>query len=449
MATATFTVKNIQTDTKPVIQTRPKIHNAMWTMNGDELTAASPPPPGIVSNFDNPAESLVPQVLVVAIVLNLLAIIFCGIRLYTVKVVIHRHQRDDDLIFIGLLFATAYSVIQVYETRNGAGHHIWDVSRADAVAFHKLSMVDLAAYSLSVLFTKASILVFYLRFPLKRAVRIVVYVVMFATVAYSLAGALGWAYLCTPMEKIWDMDVSGTCVDRSMWWLMLSVCNVATDLAILLLPIWILSPLSLRLVKKIEMTIFLMAGGFLPPVPKSARRKSFGRQAVDDVPDAEMRTVRSNWPLKNEEPFDHVEYQDFRLSQDHKTLYPAKPVDVAEMFEGCGGMVLGQGRLCVVGTVAQVWDDPVGSPASYPLQLSLRRTGHVYRPAPRYMALVSEPWYQSPVLRISTDVMSVDELGGSADDAEKLGLGKMRGPVNVASDHVAASAMNVSARIGS
>ncbi|KAK1624298.1 integral membrane protein [Colletotrichum phormii] len=386
----------------------------MWTRSEDELTAASPPPPGIVSNFDNPAESLVPQVLVVTIVLNLLAIIFCGIRLYTVKVMIHRHQRDDDLIFIGLLFATAYSVIQVYETRNGAGHHIWDVSRADAVAFHKLSMVDLAAYSLSVLFTKASILVFYLRFPLKRAVRIVVYVVMFATVAYSLAGALGWAYLCTPMEKIWDMDVPGTCVDRSMWWLMLSVCNVATDLAILLLPIWILSPLSLRLVKKIEMTIFLMAGGFvlgpsivrmvmiplgfnnadftwtasisiiwcvveanvgiictclpflkafmkhvapgivkrfyvpdepqsptvfdraaalqsLPPVPKSARRKSFGRQAVDDVPDAEMRTVRSNWPLKNEEPFDHVEYQDIRLLQDHKTPYPAKPVDVAEM----------------------------------------------------------------------------------------------------------------------
>ncbi|KXH38526.1 integral membrane protein [Colletotrichum simmondsii] len=383
-------------------------------MSEDELVAASPPPPGVVSNFDNPAESLVPQVLIVAILLNLLAIIFCGIRLYTVKVVIHRHQRDDDLIFIGLLFATAYSVIQVYETRNGAGHHIWDVSRADAVAFHKLSMVDLAAYSLSVLFTKASILVFYLRFPLKRAVRIVVYMVMFATVAYSLAGALGWAYLCTPMERIWDMDVPGTCVDRSMWWLMLSVCNVATDLAILLLPIWILSPLSLRLVKKIEMTIFLMAGGFvlgpsivrmvmiplgfnnadftwtasisiiwcvveanvgiictclpflkafmkhvapgiakrfyvpdepqsptvfdraaalqsLPPVLKSARRKSFGRQAVGDVPDAEMRTVRSNWPLKNEEPFDHVEYQDVRLSQDHKTPYPAKPVDVTEM----------------------------------------------------------------------------------------------------------------------
>ncbi|KAK1515765.1 uncharacterized protein CCOS01_12963 [Colletotrichum costaricense] len=386
----------------------------MWTMSEDELVAASPPPPGVVSNFDNPAESLVPQVLIVAILLNLLAIIFCGIRLYTVKVVIHRHQRDDDLIFIGLLFATAYSVIQVYETRNGAGHHIWDVSRADAVAFHKLSMVDLAAYSLSVLFTKASILVFYLRFPLNRAVKIVVYVVMFATVAYSLAGALGWAYLCTPMERIWDMDVPGTCVDRSMWWLMLSVCNVATDLAILLLPIWILSPLSLRLVKKIEMTIFLMAGGFvlgpsivrmvmiplgfnnadftwtasisiiwcvveanvgiictclpflkafmkhvapgiakrfyvpgepqsptvfdraaalqsLPPVPKSARRKSFGRQAVGDVPDAEMRTVRSNWPLKNEEPSDYVEYQDVRLSQDHKTPYPAKPVDVTEM----------------------------------------------------------------------------------------------------------------------
>lgn len=233
----------------------------MQTISEDELVAASPAPPGVVSNFDNPADSLVTRVLVVAILLNLLAIIFCGIRLYTVKVVIRRRQLDDDLLFIGLIFATAYSIIQVYETRNGAGHHVWDISRADNIAFHKLSMTDLAAYSLSILFTKASILVFYLRFPLKATVRAAVYLVMFATVGYSAAGALGWAYLCTPMAKIWDNDVPGTCVDRSAWWLMLSVCNVATDLAILLLPIWILWPLCLRLIKKIEMMVFLMAGG--------------------------------------------------------------------------------------------------------------------------------------------------------------------------------------------
>ncbi|KZL71918.1 integral membrane protein [Colletotrichum tofieldiae] len=386
----------------------------MWTMSEDELGAAASPPPGVESNFENPSESLVPQVLAVAIVLNLLAIFFCAIRLYTAKVVIHRHQLDDNLIFIALVFATAYSVIQIYETRNGAGHHVWDVSRTDTIAFHKLSMVDLAAYSLSVLFTKASILVFFLRFPLKRPARIVVYVVMFATVAYSTAGVLSWAYLCTPMEKIWDTDIPGTCVDRAMWWLMLSVSNVATDLAILLLPIWILAPLSLRLVKKIEMTIFLMAGGFvlgpsivrmvmiplgfnntdftwtasisiiwcvveanvgiictclpflkafmrhvapsiakrfyvpeepqsptvfdraaalqsLPPMPKAARRKSFGRQPINDVPDAEMQSVQTNWPLKNNEPFDHVEYRCDRVSHDQKSPQAVKPVDVAEM----------------------------------------------------------------------------------------------------------------------
>ncbi|TDZ99828.1 Satratoxin biosynthesis SC1 cluster protein 4 [Colletotrichum sidae] len=382
-------------------------------MTDDKFISAAPPPPGVIPNFENPSESLVPQVLVVTILLNVLAIVFCGIRLYTVKVVIHRHQLDDDLIFVALIFATAYSVIQVYETRNGAGHHIWDVTKADAIAFHKLSMTDLAAYSLSILFTKASILVFYLRFPLKKAVRVVVYVVMFATVVYSMAGALGWVYLCAPMAKIWEPDTPGTCVDRSMWWLMLSVSNVATDLAILLLPIWILSPLSLRLVKKIEMTVFLMAGGFvlgpsivrlvmipigfnntdftwtasisiiwcvveanvgiictclpflkafarhmapkfshnwptnnepnsptvfdraaamasLPPLPKSARRKSFGRQPMRDVPDARGQ----NWPLKDE-PFDDM-YEDDRMSLDRvstekKSPGGGKPVDAAEM----------------------------------------------------------------------------------------------------------------------
>ncbi|GKT51114.1 satratoxin biosynthesis SC1 cluster protein 4 [Colletotrichum spaethianum] len=386
----------------------------MWTITEDDLVAAAPPPPGVQSNFENPTDSLVPQVLAVAIVLNLLAILFCAIRLYTAKVVILRHQLDDNLIFVALVFATAYSAIQIYETRNGEGHHIWDVSKNEAIAFHKLSMADLAAYSLSVFFTKVSILVFYLRFPLKRTIKIAVYVVMFATVAYSMAGALSWAYLCTPMEKIWNTDLPGTCVDRAMWWLMLSVSDVATDLAILLLPIWILSPLSMRLVKKIEMTIFLMAGGFvigpsvvrlvmiplgfntsdftwtasisiiwcvveanvgiictclpflkafikhvapniakrfymsnepqsptvfdraaalqsLPQMPKSVRRKSFGRQAANDVPDAEMKSVHTNWPLKNNEPFGHVEYRHDQVSGDQKSPHAVAAVDVAEM----------------------------------------------------------------------------------------------------------------------
>ncbi|KAL0933783.1 uncharacterized protein CTRU02_210582 [Colletotrichum truncatum] len=384
-------------------------------MSEIELISAAPPPPGVIPNFENPTDSLVPQVLIVAIVLNFLAIVFCAIRLYTVRVVIHRHQLDDDFIFVALIFATAYSAIQVYETRKGAGHHIWDVSKADAIFFHKLSMIDLAAYSLSILFTKASIIVFYLRFPLKKVVRVVVYFVMFATVAYSAAGALAWVYLCTPMAKIWEPELPGTCVDRAMWWLMLAVSNVATDLAILLLPIWILSPLSLRLVKKIEMTVFLMAGGFvigpsiarmvmipigfnntdftwtasisiiwcvveanfgiictclpflkafmkhvapkiskrfavndeppsptvfdraaalasMPHAPKATRQKSFGRQAVDDVPD--VQTVR-NWPLKNEEPFDYVRYSDGisikRMPSDPMSPRPIKPVDAAEM----------------------------------------------------------------------------------------------------------------------
>ncbi|KAK2058647.1 integral membrane protein [Colletotrichum caudatum] len=369
---------------------------------------------GLEPSFENQSESMVPQVLVVAILLNLIAIFFCAIRLYTAKVVIRRAQLDDCLIFVALVFATTYSVIQVYETRNGAGHHIWEVSRAAVVAFHKLSMVDLAAYSLSVLFTKASILVFYLRFPLRRPIRMVVYAVMFATVAYSSAGALSWAYLCTPIERIWDDSVPGTCANESMWWLMLSVSNVATDIAILLLPLWILAPVSLRLVKKIEMTIFLMAGGFvlgpsivrmvmiplsfgntdftwtasvsiiwcvveanvgiictclpflkpfikhvtpniakrfyapneppsptvfdraaalqnLPDKPKSAWRKSSGRQPVHDVPDPDFQPAKPNWPLANDEPFDHVEYRRDRLPDYHKSAHAAKPIDATEM----------------------------------------------------------------------------------------------------------------------
>lgn len=66
------------------------------------------------------------------------------------------------------------------------------------------------------------------------------------------------------------------------------------------------------------------------PAPKSARRKSMGRVAVQDVPHApEMR----NWPLHDDKPFAYVEERVSleRMSLDKKSPHAGRPVDVAEM----------------------------------------------------------------------------------------------------------------------
>ncbi len=117
-------------------------------------------------------------------------------------------------------------------------------------------------YNLSTLFVKASILSFYLRFAaVNRPFRIVVYILLFVIVGYSLNAGFSFLYLCTPMDSLWDPSIQGTCVDLYAAFLVSSVLNAVTDIVILLLPLWLLWPLRVRLGQKIAVALALMAGG--------------------------------------------------------------------------------------------------------------------------------------------------------------------------------------------
>ncbi len=117
-------------------------------------------------------------------------------------------------------------------------------------------------YNLSTLFIKASILSFYLRFAAaNRPFQITVYVVLFVIVGYSLNAGFSFLYLCTPIRRLWDASVDGTCVDLYSAYLVSSVLNAVTDVVILLLPIWLLWPLRVRLKQKILVGLALMPGG--------------------------------------------------------------------------------------------------------------------------------------------------------------------------------------------
>jgi hypothetical protein len=117
-------------------------------------------------------------------------------------------------------------------------------------------------YNLTLMCTKSSILLYYLRFPASRAFRAATYFVLFASVSYTFVGLMSFAYSCQPMRKSWDKGIDGTCIDIPAAYLARAVINVATDLCILLLPIWLLSPLrQWSRWYKLSVLLVLMAGG--------------------------------------------------------------------------------------------------------------------------------------------------------------------------------------------
>lgn len=141
---------------------------------------------------------------------------------------------------------------------------MWEVSLQDFQQFMKIGMIGgLLTYNLATLFIKMSILCFYLRFSVERAFRVAVYVVMVVTVGYTVPNAILVLYACRPMHAYWDFAAQATahCVDLNWAFHTANTLNMLTDFAILLLPIWMLRPMQLPLLKKIGVALILMAGG--------------------------------------------------------------------------------------------------------------------------------------------------------------------------------------------
>jgi hypothetical protein len=110
------------------------------------------------------------------------------------------------------------------------------------------------------LFTKASILVFYLRFSVSKRFNIAVYFVLSIVVAYTLMGAFSFLYACQPMIRTWVPSTPGTCINVNAWYGTLVSLNVFTDLVLLLLPFWILKPLRVCFAQKAAIAAVLGAG---------------------------------------------------------------------------------------------------------------------------------------------------------------------------------------------
>lgn len=69
-------------------------------------------------------------------------------------------------------------------------------------------------------------------------------------------------FSCTPVDKFWNTSVEGTCMPNLPFWYINAAGNIATDLAIFIMPLPVLSRLQLRKKQKyLLMGIFSL--GFL------------------------------------------------------------------------------------------------------------------------------------------------------------------------------------------
>lgn len=119
-------------------------------------------------------------------------------------------------------------------------------------------------YSLTILSTKLSIMLLILR--------------VFCSVKRDVAYYLTWSLMtlntifyllfffipifeCTPRAKIWDKLVPGKCLDVNVLYLASAIFNMVSDIAMLSVPIYLISQLQMSLQRKIGIIAIFSSGG--------------------------------------------------------------------------------------------------------------------------------------------------------------------------------------------
>lgn len=131
------------------------------------------------------------------------------------------------------------------------------------MADHKKVLVAYeCVYSTTVGVIKISILLMYTRIFPTRGFRIAALVLGSVSVSWVIAIICVSVFQCTPIEKIWDPNVPGTCINLKGSFIGNAIPNILTDVAILSLPVKIVWGLHASVVHRLSVSFVFLLGSW-------------------------------------------------------------------------------------------------------------------------------------------------------------------------------------------
>ncbi|KAH8646337.1 hypothetical protein BX600DRAFT_477535 [Xylariales sp. PMI_506] len=136
----------------------------------------------------------------------------CGTRVMIVRAM----GADDWLMLVAMCFYTLYVISGLISVAHGSGQRqasLSDYDRSIALEHWWLCYIW---YDMTMIFSRLSIGIFFLRLTIKRIHLWIIYLIMISTVAFGvifLGVAIGE---CTPASYFWDKDQNGWCMDTKI-----------------------------------------------------------------------------------------------------------------------------------------------------------------------------------------------------------------------------------------
>jgi hypothetical protein len=150
-------------------------------------------------------------------------------------------------------------------------------------------------YKVSINLTKISITLLYTRiFGNTRWFRFTCYFIMTATAMYCVSSVAATIFQCTPVPRMWDKTIAGTCINTSQFYYANAGFSIATDVIILFLPMPLVLNLQIPKIQKVALFLVFTLGGFVV-VTSCLRLTTLNNNATSQDPtwdiEASMWTV--------------------------------------------------------------------------------------------------------------------------------------------------------------
>ncbi|GIJ82417.1 hypothetical protein Asppvi_000925 [Aspergillus pseudoviridinutans] len=210
-----------------------------------------------------------PEVLVVSVIFFVLATVFVALRFVSRVFVVRRVGLHDYLMLLAWLIDFGFSFSLFYATSKGLGLHDHDIPTDNRPGLSRADYAFTVLYNPALMAVKSSILVFYLTLTKgEKIFRWANYVTLFAVNAAGLALTLVNVFQCHPVEAAYSYPLppNAHCIDILTLYLSSSPVNIITDLAILFIPIPILTQMRLPRKQKIILIITFSFGFFVAVV---------------------------------------------------------------------------------------------------------------------------------------------------------------------------------------
>jgi fucose permease len=227
-----------------------------------------------------------PAVFAVTTATLVLASVFVGARMICRFFIVRRVTWDDRIMILAWLLAFFLSFSICFGATVGLGKHDANISDADLPKLRRSEYVFSILYNPALMATKTAILIFYLR--LAKNTQLVLRYASWATLAVVNIAGIVLTFMnifqCSPVSAAWEIVTYGStkCIPLLTEFICAAPVNIVTDLAILALPIPVLTGMRLPSRQKTILVLTFTIGIFVAVV--DVVRIYYLQKAISDVP---------------------------------------------------------------------------------------------------------------------------------------------------------------------